>query len=266
MESLELKDFLREVGNSVHSMNTIAVALSLLPVDSNKIPDGLDISWDPKDIEYSKIMSRNYAERSSYVYAAENLFEYIENISKNPFWNYPNMNFEGEDKKAIKVYKFLKATPGITETMAILVELLCHWRNRIVHLNISNAGLSSNKKDHLKDERNNIFSNFHHFDILEALDNFNAKKITLKDVSTLITISIKSVRQIDEYFLAGIANKNVNSLKQYFEKDKNFQRIITQTQSEKKVRQLKHWININYPYLSAEKYEDIFHEINKTSP
>ncbi len=209
MESIELKKFLKDVGDSVHSMNTIAVALSILPKGSIKVPKGLEISWDPKSLENSKIMSRNYAERSSYVYAAESLFEYLENISKNPLWIYDGHDFKGEEKKAIKVYKFLKATPGITETMAILVELLCHWRNRIVHLNISNAGLSSNKKDSLKKERDNIYSNFHHFDIYEALDNFENKKITLKDTSTLITIAIKSVRLVDEYFLTGVVKKTL---------------------------------------------------------
>lgn len=265
MESLELKKFLNEVVDSVHSMNTIAVALSLLPEGDINKPKGLDISWKPKDLEYSKMMSRNFAERSSYVYASESLFEYLDNISRNAFWNYPEHNFKGEEKKAIKVYKFLKDTPGITETMSILCELLSHWRNRIVHLNISNAGLSSKKKDVLINNRDDLFLNFHHFDVLMALENFDNKRITLKDVSTLITIAIKSARLVDNYYFLGISEKDINTLQKEFLKNTHFQKIISQDSSKKKERQIEKWVNVNYPYLTEEKLREIIEKI-KTCP
>jgi len=265
MESLELKKFLKDVGNSVHSMNTIAVALSLLPNENVTTPKGLEISWNPKDLQYSKMMSRNYSERSSYVYAAESLFEYLDNISKNAFWNYPEHNFKGEEKKAIKVYRFLKATPGITDSMAILCELLSHWRNRIVHLSISNAELSSNKKEILKNEKDDIYSNFHHFDILIALENFDNKKITLKDVSTLITIAIKCARLVDDYYFYGISKKDTETLYTEFLRDIHFKKIINQSESKKKERQIERWLSVNYPYLTVEKSKEILGKI-KTSP
>lgn len=265
MESLELKKFLKDIGNSVHSMNTIAVALSLLPNRNVTIPEGLEISWNPKDLEYSKIMSRNYSERSSYVYAAESLFEYLDNISKNAFWNYPEHNFKGEDKKAIKVYKFLNSTPGITETMAVLCELLSHWRNRIVHLSVSNAELSSNKKEVLKNEKDEIYSNFHHFDILIALENFDNKKITLKDVSTLLTIAIKSARLIDRYYFSGISERDIDTLHKDFLKNVHLKKIINQNESKKKERQIEKWVSVNYPYLTEEKSKEILEKL-KTSP
>jgi len=265
MESLELKKFLKDIGDAVHSMNTIAVALSLLPNKEIPIPKGLDISWKPKDLEKSKLMSRNYSERSSYVYAAESLFEYLDNISKNAFWNFPELNFKGEEKKATKVYKFLKSTPGISETMAIICELLSHWRNRIVHLNISNAGLSSKKKEILKNNQKDIYDNFHHFDISIALENFEKKKITLKDTSTLITIAIKCARKVDEYYFTGISTKNIDELKEIFYENEDFQKIMKQKESDKKDRQIKRWISINYPFLTNEKKDEIIEKIN-TSP
>lgn len=265
MESIELKKFLLDIGDSVHSMNTIAVALSLLPNEKVKVPDGLEISWDPKNLTHSKLMARNYAERSSYVYAVESLFEYIDNISKNPFWNYPELNFRGKEKKALKVYNFIQSTPGSTETMAILVELLCHWRNRVVHLNISNAGISSRKKDHLLSEKELIYSKFHHYDVNKALENFEQKKVTLKDASTLITVAIKSARIIDSHFFNGIAKKDIETLNDYFSTDTDFQLIIKQPKSKKKDRQIKHWLNLNYPYLTLQKTENILKKL-KLSP
>ena len=265
MESLELKKFLKDVGDAVHSMNTIAVALSLIPNKDITIPKGLDISWNPKDIEKSKLMSRNYSERSSYVYAAESLFEYLDSISKNPFWNYSELNFKGEEKKAIRVYNFLKKIPGITETMAIFCELLSHWRNKIVHSNISNAGLSSKKKEILQDSREEIYDNFHHFDIMIALNNFQQKKITLKDASTLITIAIQSARRVDEYYFSGISTRNIEVLKEYFYKNQNFLKIMKQNNSIKKNRQIEKWLSVNYPYLTDEKRGKIIKKL-KTSP
>ena len=263
METIELKKFLKDVGNSVHSMNTIAVALSLLPDNDIVIPKGLEISWKPKNIEHSILMSRNFAERSAYVYASESLFEYLENISTHSFWSYPELNFKGDEKKAIKVYNFLINIPGITKSMAIMGELLCHWRNRIVHLNISNANISSNKKDFLLDCKTNIYNDFHHFDVSEALNNFNTKKITLKDVSTLITIMIQNVRLIDKHFFNGIANNDLNELIKRFKKKDDFSLIFKQSASEKRERKIKRWIEVNYPYLSKKMKLDLEKEIIK---
>ena len=265
MESLELKKFMTDVGNSVHSMNTIAVALALLPNDNVVTPDSLNISWNPKNIEYSKILARNYAERSSYVYAAESLFEYLKTISKNALWNYPEQNFQGDEKKGIKVYKFLKVIPGVSETMAILCELLSHWRNRIVHFNTSNASISSSKRRHLIKERDNIYDNFHHFDIIEALTHYDKRKITLKDSSTLITFSIKSARLVDEYFLNGISEIEIGDIEKELLKDKSFQKIITQNESKKKTRQITKWININFPYLEDIKSSKLIHKVMQSS-
>lgn len=255
MESLELKNFLKDIGESVHSMNTIAVALSYL---ENEIPPkGLEISWNPKSLKTSKLKARHYAESASYVYSAENIFEYLEKISKNPLWNYKDINFLGDEKKAIKTYNFLSQIPDITKPMAIFCELLCHWRNRIVHLSISNADLSNKKKQILIENATDIYAKFHHFDIEQALTNFKNKKITLKDTSTLITIAIKCMRTVDEHFQKGISNIELSKLKNYILEDKNFITIYNQTPSVKRTRQIKKWVGVNYPYLTEKKYTQV---------
>jgi len=250
MITIELKDFLKEIGDSVHSMNTIAVALSTMPNENPEIPDGLDISWKPQNLNRSKTISRNYAERSALVYAAESLFQFLESISTNIFWKYPEINFNGKEKKADKVYKFLTSIPTISKEMAILAELLCHWRNKVVHAKASNAILSSNKKDLLISKRDDIYETFHHFDVSIALDNFTKNRITLKDVSTLITIVIKCARLVDEYYFDGIAELNdINTYLSFFLMDSEFQLIYNQEHSNKKERQLNTWLNMHYPYI-----------------
>lgn len=54
MESLELKNTLSEIGAIVHSINTIAVSLSLMPNEGVSVPESLNISWKPSNIELSK--------------------------------------------------------------------------------------------------------------------------------------------------------------------------------------------------------------------
>jgi hypothetical protein len=253
LETSELKKLLNEIGNSVHSMNTIAVALSIMPNNSVETPTGLDISWKPKDLDRSKIIARNYAERSTYVYVAESLFEYLTEISKNAFWAYPSISFTGNEKKAIKVYNFLTNIPNITEEMASLCELLCHWRNRIIHASSSNATLSSKKSQQLISARTTIYENFHHFDTSIALNNFNTKLVTLKDVSTLTTIVIKCCKSVDEHYFNGISKINdFVSYKSSILLNSDFHVIYKQSPSEKKRRQVARWLKLNYQYLDDE--------------
>lgn len=235
-------------------MNTIAVALSIMPDGEIEIPKGLEISWKPKDLEQSKIRARNHAEKSTYVYVAESLFEYLTEISKNPFWFYPDINFSGEDKKAIKVYNFLIQIPQISEELAIISELLCHWRNKIIHASTSNANLSSKKRDLIILKRDPIYESFHHFDTRVALENFDKKQITLKDVSTMTTIVIRCCRAVDEYFFNGIKQiKDYADYKSILLSNSNFLAITKQTPSDKKNRQIEKWLQLNYPYLEPEK-------------
>lgn len=253
LETIELKKLLNEIGNSVHSMNSIAVALSLMP-NNIVIPDGLDVSWKPKNLEQSKIRARTYAEKSTYVYVAENLFEYLNAISKNVFWAYPEINFSGTEKKAIKVHNFLSQIPDISEEMANLSELLCHWRNRIVHASSSNASLSNKKVQQLNSVKDVVYNTFHHFDTTIALENFDNKKITLKDVSTLTTIVIKCCRAVDRHFFKGIIDiHDFAKYKSMLLANPDFEIICKQPISKKRERQISKWIKLNFPYLKMEK-------------
>lgn len=260
MESAELSKFLEGVGNAIHSINTIAVALALLPKDGEvEVPQELNISWKPSNIQNSKIMSRRFAEKSAYVYAAENLFVYIDNISKNPFWIYEDINFGSDTKKAERVNNFLSEIPGINKSQAILCELLCHWRNRIVHFATSKARLSSNNRQYLESKKEQIYDKYHHFNVEMALDNFKNGKITLKDTSTLITISIVCARKVDEYFHKGHERiTNINDIREILLDNSNFSNIYKQQQSQKRERQSKKWIELNFPYLSDEIKNNLF--------
>jgi hypothetical protein len=258
METIEFKKLIEDIGNTVHSMNSIAVALSVMPNTEFEVPEDLDVSWKPKSIEESKKRARNFAGRSAYVYVAENLFEYLDDISKNPLWKYPNINFKGEEKKAIKVYNFLSNIPGLSIENAILSELICHWRNKIIHASTSNANLSSNKRDILSTKKDEIYDSFHHFDISIAMSNYTSKKITLKDVSTLTTIVIKCCRAVDEYYFEGLSKiSDFSEYEEIFALNIDFKDIYTQPKSAKRNRQIEKWLRLNYPYMEEYKLQNL---------
>lgn len=260
METIELKKFIREIGDSVHSMNTIAVGLSKLNENNLDIPKGLEISWQPKNIKTSKMKSRNYAEKSAIIFSVESFYVYLNSISQNPFWIHPEINFNKIQNKSKSdlVYDFLSQIPDVPEEIKILAELTCLWRNRIVHLETSNSKLNNSKIGQLKSKKDFIYQNYHHFDVDIALDNYNNKKITLKDSSTLITILIIAARKIDKFLFNEFSlQKDYNRMLEILEKNEIFGNILNQQNSEKKTRQIKKFVSLNYSFLDSNQIETI---------
>ncbi|MCK9490716.1 MAG: hypothetical protein M0Q24_01390 [Sulfurimonas sp.] len=258
-----LKNFLNDVGNSVHSMNTISVALSNMTASTN-VPKGLNISWNIGNLQATKEMSRNFVIRSAIAYTVEALYEYLKNISKSPLWTDIDKVFSemDGDGKAVQTYNFLKGIDNIEEEWTILVELLGHWRNKVVHSHTSNAKLSASKKRTIKNYKSKIKNELHSFDIDEALNNFENNKNTLKDVSTLISVAIKCARVVENYYIAILPDKtNIDLYVELLKKDESFYSVCLQQKSDKKTRQIKRWLEINYDYLSPEVKDGIINEI-----
>ena len=266
-QSTYLNNFLNEVGHSVHCMNTIAVALSTLEKDT-KVPIQLNISWDSKSIDKSTINSRRFAIKSSIVYCIESLFEYLTKVSKNPFWLTSKKSFTDSKtnnpkkqlSKAERTVRLLKDISTLEKEWIILVELLCHWRNKVVHANSSNANISSSSRQYLHSKETEIYDNYHHFSVSIALDNFNKNKFTLKDVTTLFTIVIKCARKIDETFIIAMQNISYTDIINEIN-DIEFVNIKNQMPSDKKNRQLEKWLSINYNFLKQDTIDSIVNEL-----
>lgn len=256
MKSLALKKLYKEIGQSVHSMNMLAIGLELLPANDLQVPKGLRITWHSNDISYSKKIARSFAERSAMVYAVESFFEYLINISRDPLWQYPNINFEGDDKKADKVSKFLSQIPEVDDYLIVLSEFLCHWRNKIIHIN-SKSHLTKRKIDLLLRKEQYIYDNIHHFSTEKALANFENRTITLKDSSTLITVALKCAEKIDKHYLKGISEiDDIAQITSFFMDYRDFRRAYNQTDNPlRRKRQLISWLNTNYPYFRGKKQD-----------
>lgn len=263
-----LNNFLNEVGHSVHCMNTIAVALSHLDKNT-KVPEQLNISWESNNIEQSSKNSRRFAIKSSIVFCIESFYEYLAKVSKDPFWLKSNKSFNDSKglnnktlSKAERTVRLLKDISTVEKEWIILVELLCHWRNRVVHTSTSNAKISKSSRQYLLSKEDQIYNNYHHFSVSIALENFSQNKFTLKDATTLITIVIKCARKIDEEFFLAMTLKPYTDIIDIID-SKEFDVIKKQNKSAKKNRQLEKWLSINYNFLSQETIKKIVETLNK---
>jgi len=79
--------------------------------------------------------------------------------------------------------------------------LLNKWRNRVVHSK-STAQLYQNEIKNLTDNSEKIRLNHANIDINRTLSDFDKNEITLKDITTLIAITIRLVRHIDNAIYA----------------------------------------------------------------
>lgn len=260
LESSHLREFLNDVGHSVHCMNTIAVALSQIS-DETTTPSELNISWKSANVKQSSINARRFAVKSAIVYSVESLFEYLSKISNSELWLSDELNFNVKnspnDSKADRVVRFLSNTPDVEMEWIILTELLCHWRNKVVHAKASNAKLSKASLSYLADNSSKIYENYHHFDVKEALENFDTGKYTLKDVSTLITMVIKSVRAIDKLFIQQASSIPATDILTHLLKNDQFGQFMKHADKETKVRKIKAWLEMHFGFLGESTILEI---------
>lgn len=264
IESNHLKEFLGDVGHSVHCMNTIAVALSTMTEDTTA-PSTLNISWKPGNVKKSSMNSRRFAVKSVIVYSVESLFEYLSKVSNSELWLKEDINFNVKknpnESKAERVVRFLGATPEVETEWIILTELLCHWRNRVVHAKASNAKLSKASIKHLKEQAQIIYESYHHFEVNEALTNFDRGKFTLKDVSTLVTVLIKSVRMVDKFYVEQASSLCARDLIVYLSRDEQFAQFMKLADEHNKARKINKWLDMHFAFLGKSRIEEITRSI-----
>lgn len=258
-KSVYLQKLLDEIGGSIHSLNTIAISLSYLS-PASVVPSGLNITWNPVNVSGAAKNSRRFAIRSSVVFHAEMLFEYLSEISKDPFWRRSGLNFnvplKSQDSKARRVSALCKEIPNLEREWMILAELMCHWRNKIVHAK-SNAQISSKDRQFLQGKAQEIHDNYYHFDVNKAIEDFRADKVTLKEVTTLTTFLLKCCTAIDAYYLSLVQGTSQTDVIGILSQEKVFVSLTKQSTSAKKERQLKMWLNMHYGILSQEMIDSL---------
>jgi hypothetical protein len=197
MESVGLTEFLKTVGRAVHSVNTICVGLNGVETGAYEKHDDLTITWDPKDPVASSRSARQFAIESSLVFVEEALLQYLKYVAKHPCSTSTVKSAIARESASDRIEELTKVIAPKESYWTPIVLLLIHWRNRIVHTS-SKAKLKSHQEKLLTDNLETIRSRHANIDIAETLNHFLKNKITLKDASTLIAITIRFVRETDE--------------------------------------------------------------------
>ena len=196
MSTPALKPFLDGVGRVVHHLNTIVVGLAGVEAGQCLKPDGVDISWDPKDLTTSSRSARRFALDSALVFVAEELSAYVHLVRGLP----------GQAKDPTSSETEGRASRFSGLSSALLIEepdlvngplLMIHWRNRLIHKGSSAALTQKQRRAFL--EASGLFAErYKNFCPEAALEHFESRRATLKDISSLTAMTINAVKRIDD--------------------------------------------------------------------
>jgi hypothetical protein len=194
MKTPAYKPFINAVGKTVHHLNTIAVGLAGVESGDCSKPSGLDISWDPADIRSSSRDARLFSLKATIVFVAEELCAYNALIIGSP--NIGDVKLPKKPDRSDK-HISLVAHLDIEDAPLFLGPLLLiHWRNRIIHKK-SNASLTAAQIQTFQNVSDKIKEKYKNLCVLKLLEDFERGLPTLKDVSSLISMTINYVHQVE---------------------------------------------------------------------
>lgn len=252
MESLGLSEFIKSVGNSVHSLNTICVGLHGVETRIYMKPDDLTITWDPKDPCWSARKSRAFAINAAIVFVEEALMEYIRYLAKHPAAPDVLKQTTKIDGGAERIDHICAHYKPEKEYWGPFVSLLVHWRNRIVHP-ASSAKLNSSQESKIKEHTEEIRAFHAQIDVAETLKHFHAKSITLKDASTLIAITIRFARHLDETLQLDTATyEKIPYWLKHLNLENQYMSICKSNGTEDRARRLRQFFKTNLPFINEQ--------------
>lgn len=196
-----LRDFLATVGEAVTNVNTAVVGLDAVENGYQK-PGGLNISWNPVDRVAAARKSRKFVLEAALVRVAEALHEFVRMTAKMPRFDQVGSKWNDKTSGAEKLSDIAREALGQDTYTAAGAALLLHWRNRVVHSN-SNACLTPQQLRLLRKSSTEIETKFARLSVDRLIKDFEAGHPTLKDISSLISMSIRTAKAI---------NRSVNQL------------------------------------------------------
>ncbi|KKY74707.1 hypothetical protein [Klebsiella michiganensis] len=258
MESEGLKQFLKSVGNSVFLLNTICVGLDGVANRVVTKSDDLTISWNPRDPKATALSARAHAIKSSLVFVEESLLNYISFLGNCANQSSSIQSACAADGAAEKITKLSKQVRNILPSYwEPMVVLLIRWRNKIVH--DSSTDLSSHYRTVLINHEAEIRENHAAISISETLDNFDSGRITLKDFSTLIAITIRFIRHIDDKLTPTISDvESFAAIINERELGVIYKNILGVNGKDNQERKFYKFINNSFPSISQAEKEFLF--------
>ena len=262
-----LKDFLNNIGSTVFLLNTICVGLDRVKKEKiTKYDKSLRINWSSEDPVNDSQRARIYANKATLAFTVDTLDQYLRSLvaKDNPRVFLDSQLIDDLRESSIREridILMTKAQPN-EEYWAPFVQLLICWRNRMIH---SHAANTLNRRDIniLTKNKEVIQKNHSGIDIAVTLDRYlKGQGPSLKDISTMVAILIKSIRLVDskiiqnfigkEYILDAVANQVKFNGKDSITEIKMIWNLTRQRKQQKIYNLLSH-----YGVLSGDRNEII---------
>ena len=189
-----LREFLHGVGEAVANLNTTVVGLDAVEKGHEK-PSSLDISWHPADRSAAARKARRFVLEATLVRVSEAAATFIRAMAKLPRFTSVTARWNKNTSQAEKMADIAQHALGSEDYLLAGASLLVHWRNRIVHS--STAQLTPTQRKALVDASEEIEQKFARLSVERLLSDFERGLPTLKDVSSLISMTIRLVRALD---------------------------------------------------------------------
>ena len=244
-----LSEFLKHAGQAVFSLNTLVVGLDAVENGYDK-PATLDVSWNPVDRKVAARKSRKFVLEAVLVRMAEALKEHTVALSKLRRLSDLESQFTANTSAAEKVGRIGREILGPENYLVPAVVLLMHWRNRVVHKN-SKAVLAPAEKAVLRKNENEIAENYKGLSVDCLLCHFEERRPTLKDISSLIAMSIRFARSIDKEISNDLAKNDVDAWLMHYGVSDALKKVQVQTAPSKLAAAKKRTLETLAPALLA---------------
>jgi hypothetical protein len=207
--SQPLANLLQQLGDVTFCVNTAAVGLDAVEKGHPK-PDSLDISWDPTDVEIAARKTRKFVLDAVLVRSAEAINDYIDALSELPRHIKPKAQWNSKTSRAEKARDILTNILGEKNYLIESVVLIIHWRNRIIHPS-STAALKTSERAVLFQNEEQIAVKYKNLSIVHLLAHFERDRATLKDVSSLISMTINMARCVDAVIFVAMTKADLDA-------------------------------------------------------
>ena len=245
--SQPLRVLLRDIGGAVFALNTAVVGLDAVENDYQK-PNTLNISWEPRDREIAARKTRKFLLESIVVRVSEVINQFVLTLSKLHMFAEVREKWNHDTSISDKVNTIATRVLDKDDYLISGVILLVHWRNHIVHPN-SNAALKANEKQVLIVNKNTISERYKGLNTSDLLDHFEAKRPTLKDISSLIAMTINLARKIDRTMQNNLSKAEFDDWLDYYQLIPMMAKIKRETSPKKYNASVCQLLKSRAPYL-----------------
>lgn len=208
-ESINYKKYKKNHGRENQFFITSYVGISLIKSTDDK-PEDLSTSWNPKNIDSTKIESKFFIQKSSLVYSISAFEAYLSEFILDqvlPLQSGPVSNLsEVYSGKSLyrKIEVLIEYFPDLKDKEYFLIIVSIFWRNKLIHN--SKESLSGALKGELRKYSQDYLTSYCNLDIEKLINHYEAHDVpTFKETLSMMTNLRNYASKIDEFFTSKLS-------------------------------------------------------------